>query len=194
MKTTISKLKYVLFLFVIIGFVSCEGPIGPSGLDGTDGTNGTAGIDGNANVQAYVYNNPVWGNDWWMDITMTDILTEDVIQNDVILGYVTPVGNPLVNPIPGKVFGKDIYVTLFGSTFIYRISSYETDGTPTPNADLVDYDWVRIIIIESTNTTTYDGNGGKSLNPKQAIYDELEEAGVDINNYYEVMDYYGLDY
>ena len=193
MKTTISKLKYVFFLIVIAGFVSCKGEIGPPGADGIDGIDGT---DGNANVQTYVYNNPEWGIFNRLDIHMPDILTDDVIQNDVILGYIKVSGIPYTSPIPGKFDDFATYeVMLFGGTDnLYRVLSYESNGSPTPNLDLYILDWVKIIIIDSANTTTYDGNGGKSLNPQQAIYDELEEAGVNINNYYEVMDYYGLDY
>ncbi|MBN2756235.1 MAG: hypothetical protein JXR51_03585, partial [Bacteroidales bacterium] len=168
--------------------------------NGTNGTNGTNGVDGNANVQTYVYNSPAWGTASWMDIDMSDILTDEILQNDVILGYVKNTGFNIVNPIPGVLAGSKNYkVNIFNSnagslSFCYRIVSLELDGSETLNADLLAADWVKVVIIESTNTTSVDGNGKKRLNSQQAIYDELDKAGVDINNYYQVMDYYGLEY
>jgi len=73
----------------------------------------------------------------------------------------------------------------------YVIKSVDLDGSTTVTDELPAVEWVKIVIIESSNVTD---DGAKSLNPKQAIYDELEKAGVDVNNYYQVMDYYNLEY
>jgi hypothetical protein len=208
MKTIISNLKFLLLIVTIIGFMSCEGEMGPAGptgadgIDGTDGTDGidgidgTDGIDGNANVQTYIFNNPVWTSaNYYMDIAMPDVLTDSVIKKDVILGYIKTVGSTMVNQIPGIVYGsKDYRVYIFGgASNIYRIVSYELDGTPTPTDLLRTIEWVKIVIIPSTNTTYSDGNS-KNINPKTQILNELEKAGVDIANYNEVCDYYGLYY
>ncbi|MCF6367160.1 MAG: hypothetical protein L3J35_13295 [Bacteroidales bacterium] len=192
-------------MIVIAGLASCEGPIGPIGTDGVDGVDGVDGTDGNANVQTYIYNNPVWGNGSGMYIDMSSVLTNEIIQNNVILGYVKHTGVSYATLIPGDVWTGLVHrnYTMFvnGSPTTYSsvpeynimIVSLELDGTYTPNADLKEMEWFKVVIIEPTNITTTEGNG-KSLSPKQAIYNELENAGVDINDYYQVMDYYNLEY
>ena len=199
MKTT-KKLMYVILIAVIAAFASCKGEIGPAGpagadgADGTDGIAGTDGTDGNANVQTYIYNNPAWGISSGMNIDMTDILTDTVISTDAILTYVKHTGYGSIYSIPGSVWnGNYRDYAVFLNTNDLQIVSLEMDGGFTSNANLWAVDWVKVVIIESTNTTIIDA-GTKSLNNKQAIYYELDKAGVDINNYYQVMDYYGLEY
>ncbi len=43
------------------------------------------------------------------------------------------------------------------------------------------------MLITGNNVST-KSSGGKG------IHSEMEKAGVDVNNYYEVMDYFGIDY
>ncbi len=208
MKTT-QKLMYVILIAVIAAFASCKGeigPVGPAGTDGIDGQDGTNGQDGNANVQTYVYNNPAWGaTGSGMQIDMSSVLTNEIIQNDVILGYVKSTDVSYVTLIPGDVWTGSVHrnYTMFvnGSPTSYdnvleysiTIVSLELDGTYTPNANLKTMDWFKVVIIESTNTTTTDGNS-KNIDSKQKIYDELKASGININDYYQVMDYYGLKY
>ncbi len=195
---TISKLMYVILLTVLTVFVSCKGEMGPAGpagkdgIDGKDGADGQDGVDGNANVQTYIYNNPAWGLGAGMDIDMTDILTDSVIENDAILTYVKHTAQGLINSIPGSVWnGNYRDYAVFLHTNDLQIVSLEMDGSFTPHANLWAIDWVKVVIIESTNITD---DGAKSLNPQQEILYNLDKAGVDVNNYYQVMDYYGLEY
>ncbi len=189
---------FVLALALTVGISSCEGPEGPAGTNGQDGTNGT---DGNANAQTYVFNNPSWGSQYWMDINMDGILTDDVIQNNVILGYVKPTNYNLVSPVPGEIAAlhhQQIKIYIFDSNnsfpFTYRLVSEKLDGTPTPHANLQALAWVKVIIIASTNTTTVTGNGRMAnVSPKEAVQQELAAANVDINDYYAVCAYYGID-
>jgi len=195
MRTTISKFKYVLILAVITAFVSCKGDIGPAGPAGTDGTNGvdgTNGTDGNANVQTYIFNNPAWGTASGMTIDMTGIFTDSVIANDAILVYVKHSSQGLINAIPGLVFnGNYRNYSVFTEVADLLVVSLETDGSFTPNANLWAMDWLKVVIIESTNVTN---DGAKSFDSKQEILYNLDKAGVDINNYYQVMYYFGLEY
>jgi len=215
------SLNFLFILFLSIAFVACEGPQGdpgpigpqgdqgPQGIQGSQGeqgpagTDGTDGADGNANVQTYIYQSPSWNNTGAaLDIDMADVLTDDILENDVILSYVKHTGRNMVASIPGAVwigFYRNYAVFVGNSVssdpgiFTFRIVSLEMDGSFTPNANLAPVDWVKIIIIESTNTTTSTGNG-RIMSPQEAIYDELKKAGVDINNYHDVLEYYGLDY
>jgi hypothetical protein len=185
---TIKFISYFAFmLFLGISLSSCKGE------DGADGAPGPAGADGNANVQTYIYNNPTW-NGSFINIEMSGILTADVIKNDVVLGYVN-FGNDTY-AIPGIVWknsvNKQFKVFMQSSNETYAIASHELDGSYTPPANVFEVAFVKIIIIESTNTTTNTGNG-KMINSKQAIYNELQAAGVDVNDYYQVCAYYGID-
>lgn len=204
MKNAILKTKYVLLALVILLTFSCaeDGAVGPQGSAGKDGTNGLDGQDGNANVQTYRYNLPTWDQSGsGLRIDMSGILTDDILENDVILSYVKHTDAIIVSPIPGKVFdgaGYRVYAVLIGNSeesnfpgaFGFGIVSFLSDGTFTPNLSLRAIDWVKIIVIKSTNTTTANGNG-RTANAKVAILDELASAGVDINNYDEVLAYYG---
>ena len=171
------------------------------------GDDGADGQDGNANVQTYVYNNPAWDaapNTSRMLIDMSSVLTNDIIENDVILGYVKNTNMSYVFPIPGDVWTGVVHrnYTMYinGSPSSYTtvpdfnimIVSLELDGSYTPNSHLREMEWFKCIIIESTNTTTATGNG-RSVSPKQAVKNELADAGVDINDYYAVCAYYGIN-
>ena len=191
MKTTISKLKYVFFLLVIAGFVSCKGEIGPPGADGADGIDGidgTDGNDGNANVISSDWIAPVWSatnSIYGFYDYYTEDFTDDIKNTGLILSYCDWGGNLLeVLSVPFTYNNNNSNVVSFNFVLkpekITWVFCAQSDFTPHPNMLL------RYVIIPSS--------GSKSANSKQTIYDELEQAGVDINNYYEVMDYYGLDY
>ena len=175
----------ILAIALSIGTMGCKKEKGPAGADGATG---------NANVKSYVFNSPLWQiTKNWMDIDMSSILTEEIIKNDVILGYVKVTAVNAVNPIPGIVSGtleQQYKVNIFNDGF-YRIVSYEKDGSFTPSADLKELDWVKVVIIKASETTTTTGNG-MIIHGKDAVLMELEKASVDINNYEEVCNYYGI--
>ena len=186
---TISKIKYVLFLIVIVGFVSCKGEIGPIGPDGTDGTNGIDGVDGedgNANVISSDWITPTWtgmpSSTGQYDY-FTDDISSEIMNTGVILSYCDWMGDASsIYPIP-FTYGTSNLTMYNYSLYVGKIRWWfnaQTNITP-PSAMRFRY-----VIIPAPVT--------KTVNPQQAIYDDLENAGVDINNYYEVMDYYGLDY
>lgn len=187
----------ILSIFLSTTVTSCKGDDGADGVDGVDGAQGPAGQDGNANVQTYVYNNPSWGVASGMNINMSGILTDDVIQNDAVLAYVnhmTDFGNETYL-IPGLVWNGDYreYAVILEDSSSSNpesldIVSLETDGSFTPHANLWDARWVKIIIIESTNTTTT----GRNIPIKQQVLNELKSAGIDVNNYEAVCNYYGI--
>ena len=178
----ISKLKYVFFLIVIAGFVSCKGEIGPVGPAGVDGTDGE---DGNANVISSDWISPTWGGAMPIHYGhykyLTDDISQEIINTGVILSYFDLLGDA------SKVVFMpytNVYLTIYNYTlYVGEIEWWfysQMAITPSTVARF------RYVIIPSS--------GNKSADSKHAIYDELENAGIDINNYYEVMDYYGLDY
>ncbi|RLD52989.1 MAG: hypothetical protein DRI94_01360 [Bacteroidetes bacterium] len=195
MKTTISKLMYVILLAVITAFVSCKGeigPAGPAGADGTDGINGTDGADGtdgNANVTASAWITPVWSetNAIYGTFDYSDAtITSDIMSSGVVLSYADWTG--LEQFIYALPFSYDdsgsgivsVNFSIFSGGIEWWYSA-ETNFTPNTNAKL------RYVIIPASSSN-------KSLNPQQEILYNLDKAGVDVNNYYQVMDYYGLEY
>ncbi len=192
---TMKFLTYtVLVLFLSFAINSCEGNDGADGLDGVDGIDGVDGNDGNANVQTYVFNNPVWStSNSYLRLIIAGLSTK-VSNGDAILGYVNQENIANVFSVPGTVITSNGNKQ-YGVSYIsdnYDIISYDPDGSRTTTADLPIMTWVKVIIIASTATTDTDGNG-KATSTQQAIYRELENAGVDINDYYAVCAYLDIN-
>ncbi len=192
MKTTISKLMYVILLAVITAFVSCNGEIGPAGpagadgTDGIDGTDGTDGQDGNANVTASAWITPTWSatNSTYGQYDYTEAaVTTDFMNTGVVLSYTDWTGlGQFVFALP--------YTFQDGGTVSINFDMqpgkiewwFQADHNYTPNAGAK----FRYVLIPASTS--------KSANPQQEILYNLDRAGVDVNNYYQVMDYYGLEY
>ncbi len=180
-------LTYSMIALMLIFSVACEGEegaIGPAGIDGINGIDGTDGQDGNANVNTYTYDlSTMTGSIWQINAPQ---LTQDVLDNDGILCYVRR--SNIYYPVPGTAFNDEIKVNLvLNASWLYfynRMSG--ANITPTVGT----YDLFKLVIIESSSTSS----GRTSYSPTQRIQNELENAGVDINNYEDVMDYYGLEY
>ena len=197
MKTIKLVTSLLLIVFITTFMLSCKGD---DGADGVDGAQGIAGQDGNANAQTYIYNNPQWDDfGAGMHIDMTGILTDDVIKNDAVLVYIKHSTNNFVFSIPGAVWAgnyRNYAVLLIESSILenpnsLELISLEMDGTFTPNSNLWDVSWVRVVIIKTTDTTT--DPGAKIANPKQRVLSHLEQEGIDVNDYRAVCQYYGLN-
>ncbi len=163
------------------------GPAGPAGEDGQDGQDGTDGQDGNANVQTYVFD---VSDRFGASIPVTvPALTQDVLDNDLVLGYLTKTEThvPLPHPVYAVSLGDNYTVAVELERRKYWMFFYEVGTENLKNITAGKLNNLKIVIIESSNTTT-----GKS--GKKSILSELKANGVDINNYYSVMDYYGVAY
>ncbi len=184
MKTKMRFLSYVTFvLFLGLAISSCtkEGPQGPAGQNGTDGA------DGNANVKTFIFNNPSWENSNSYMILNISELTQDVLDNDAILGYIK-INFTSYYSIPGGT--PDNFFRVYMDVGQYKIKAEDFDGNDDPTPPNLEK--VKVLIIESTNTTTVTGNG-RPANPTQAVLEELAAANVDVNDYYAVCKYYGID-
>jgi len=147
-------------------------------------------------VQTYKYNNPSWtAGSSGIVIDMSGILTTTIIENDVILSYIKHIDVDLVGFIPGAVWVGSNYrnypVIIDPVFFDFLIVSLEMDGSFTPNSNLAPVEWIKVIIIDTSNTTVINGNG-RSASPQQVVLDELAAAGVDVTIYKQVAAYYGL--
>ncbi|WP_157472987.1 hypothetical protein [Eudoraea adriatica] len=172
------------------GPAGAAGPTGPAGADGADGAagadgvDGVDGVDGNANVQNITFDASTFEGTF-DQVTITQ-LTQDVLDNDGILVYLNDGIRWFPVPCPadsfGFPFGVDVNLAVQLIIFDY------VDGSGN-NASIAagDLDSGRVIIIESTTTTS-----GKTS--QQQVYDRLREAGVNVNDYYAVCDFYDIAY
>ncbi len=197
---TISKIKYIIILAVIAIFVSCEGPMGPAGpagadgKDGVDGTNGVDGQDGNANVIASDWISPTWSTHptYGSFQVNDDSITSDLTNTGAILSYIDFNGTGVsIYALPtsfhstsaGTVFYTFQIQHLSGYNYGSIIWWYSAENNYTPPSGIK----LRYILIPSSNSS-----GNKSANPQQEILYNLDKAGVDVNNYYDVCAYYGI--
>ncbi|WP_133067226.1 collagen-like protein [Flagellimonas pacifica] len=208
MKNSILKLKYFVLLssFIVIacskdGAVGPAGPQGEQGIqgnpgqDGEDGTDGQDGENGNANVQTYIFDTSTYdfGGLNYLLIEFPE-LTEGVLKNDAILFFIRrtdafDVDGQQISayyPIPSKSLNHLIEVEM-GVGGFYVV--FYDNSTNAPVTDLYEgqYDLVKVVVIESSNTQTL----GK--NTKTEWFSKLKMEGVDINNYQQVMNYFGLE-
>ena len=198
MKNVMNKTKYVVMALMVLIAFSCskdgedgsDGAIGPKGDQGEQGPAGDNGEDGNANVNTYVYDlSSESGSS--IPVDLPD-LTQSVIDNDLIIGYLqNGAGSGTYYPVPASVWPNgtggfyDIAVDI--AVGKYWVHFYQVGTQTFMDVTSVELGKLKIVIAESTNTTT-----GKS--GKESIRESLKSARVDINDYYAVMDYFGLDY
>ena len=190
MKNATKFSKYLLVSLLTICIISCIGEDGEDGIDGVDGVAGPVGVngeDGNANVLAFTFDLlAAEGSSIVQEIPQ---LTQHVLDNDLILVYLRT--SEEYNQIPAPVFlitptsyrdvAVDFEVGNFGMYF------YETGTENLSSVNAGSLDQLKVIIAKSTSTTA-----GKS--GIQGATSELKSAGVNVGDYYAVMDYYGLDY
>lgn len=198
MKNVMNKTNYLIMALVVLIAYSCskdgedgtDGAIGPKGDQGEQGLAGENGEDGNANVNTYVFDlSSESGSSIPVDLPE---LTQDVIDNDLIIGYLqNGAGSGTYYPIPAGVWPNgtggfyDIAVDIAVGN--YWVHFYQVGTQTFMDVTSVELGKLKIIVAESTNTTT-----GK--NGKVSIRESLKSAGVDINDYFAVMDYFGLEY
>ena len=212
MKNVILTTKFVLLALVMVFAFSCaedgavgpQGPAGQNGADGQDGTNGIDGQDGNANVLA---------SDWFKpssytlstgfgginlldhDEAATEI-TQDIIDTGVVLVYGKLQYNTIIWPLN--------QVALMPITLTYNVSPADIDtwtailsvgnikirfiNNNNRYTELPSVHQFRYVVIPSSGSTS----GRIADFSRKSLEDDLANAGVDINNFDEVADYYGI--
>jgi hypothetical protein len=194
MKKSISRFKYLAGLFLIVGLFACEGPPGADGTNGTDGIAGTAGADGadgNANVTivSLLSSDITWtaGSYLGRDANIFDltenVVSQDIIDHGTVLGFCFLSSRWWALPFVWESNGGTSMQHVLHSYALNTISlyAYSTAGVFNPGG-ITEY---RFLILTDNTVTKSTG---------QEILDKLINAGVDVNDYYEVMDYFGLEY
>ena len=197
-------------IILAIALTSCSkdgeiGPIGPAGQDGTNGTDGIDGVDGNANVQSFRFQDPSWTTTssslGIADLNIPEI-TYDIVNYGAIIGYInfgtistntsgyilTPVSNKHINGYSGRWI---IDSKSFPGSGIFQFRLTKDDSSVIESLPPIYF--AKVILINPSDMKTTVGNG-KNVSAQQSTLNELEAAGVNIEDYHAVMDYYGLEH
>jgi len=160
--------KVVCFIFGLMLLGACS-----DGEDGAVGPQGEQGEDGNANVKSYLFEDQSYsiGTGTIFEIPA---ITQSILDYGVVLVYTRAVGANFWYSLP-IYNGNDFMV-------IHTIRLGELNLRCSYSGSAVDF---RIVVIEGT-----DGSASKAMSVEQ----ELKRAGVDVSDFYQVADYYGLDY
>lgn len=171
-----------------------DGIDGIDGLDGADGTNGVDGVDGangadgNANVRTLSYN--MSDKSGASIPTTVPELTEAVLSYDLILGYLSKSGGGY-SPIPSPIYAfslndnYDIAVDLAVGKYWMHFYEVGTENLKSVSAGKMNH---LKIIIAKTGSATLKRSG------KSDLLKDMKSKGVDISNYDDVMDYFGLEH
>jgi len=189
---TFKFFAYAIFvLFLGVAMSSCKGDDGIDGIDGAIGPAGSDGQDGNANVIYSDWIIPTWSVGSFYGVPVqehfitTTHLTQDVINYGVVLMYWKNYNDDIWS-LPSSGLGGDLIIDFtFTENTIHLYIFDEINGTLPPA--IVQSNVFRYVIIP--------GNipGKTSSDSRMEVLTELKNAGVDINDYYHVCDYFGID-
>ncbi len=188
---TISKTIFITFL-ILTQLTSCKGPAGEDGMNGMDGADGA---DGNANVKVYRFQAPDWASSNNMILQIPDLTSEDV-NFSAILVYASFESQKYrllpVTELNISGFGSGYNLFSQSNGISHHITIFiSRSGAALPNP-LPDMDYAKIVIIKPSDINNIIGNG-RIANPKQTVLNELQDAGIDINDYNAVCEYYGIE-
>ena len=206
MKTILIKTRLLMILIAIAGLVACEGPEGPAGIQGPKGDTGATGVagpagqtgengqNGNANVQ--IINLPSTSITWIEGEYLgrianvfsftDDRINEDIINHGTVLGYCYLLEEwrslPIIWEDVDGILRQYVLHTYSPNTI--TLYAFQTGDVLDPG-EITEY---RFMLI--TDNTIMGTKGEKSGN---TILEKLSLAGVDPDNYYQVMKYFGLE-
>ena len=167
-----TNLKFIMITLFTIAITACSPE---DGKDGTNGEQGIPGQDGNANVESYIFENVAlsMGNE---NIFLLPAITQDIVDNGVVLGYITNSINVAWFPLPYIDGGETLSI-------FYITPGSLAISSSTDSAELT----FKFVLIDGTPG---DGSKTSGKSSKEAIYNELKTAGVDLNDYDAVVNYY----
>ncbi len=185
----------ITLLLLSITIFSCEGPAGPTGEQGVPGPMGEQGIPGNSGEDgALDLVDSGWKEAPTLPTTQQgfiftdfDFLNEDLINSYVFLVYGKDRSN-FIYPVPKSTATHTIHYAintenpLLTMIFEVLIENFTVQFDPL-------MDFYRIIAIQ-----VEDSNSNSGKNNVTSINNILKSNGVDLENYEEVMDFYGLEY
>lgn len=199
MKKAIFNLRNLLFMLALGGLVACEGPEGPEGPagqkgdQGVAGPEGPAGEDGNANVTIInlLSENITWEEGDYLGrvantFTLTsDAVNEDIIDHGVVLGYFNLFDTWYQLPFTWEKGDGSSRQYILHTCALNTITLYAYETTGALDVS---------IIPEYKFLLVTDNTVSKGASSEYSILSKLNDAGVDVNNYYDVLKYYGVKY
>ena len=207
MKKTILKLGNLLFVIILAGVFACEGPegpqgpagptgpTGPTGATGATGPQGPAGADGNANVTmvSLLETEITWTVGSYLGRTANTFsftengVNQDIIDHGTVLGYCYLSGVWWALPFTWENSAGTSRQYVFHSYSLNTITlyAYQTSGVLDPSL-ISEY---RFLLITDNTVVAAKGESAE-----KAIIEKLNKAGIDVADYYEVMDYFGFEY
>jgi len=213
-KKTISNLLNLVFIIALTGVFSCKGPKGdigpvgpkgdtgatgqtgpqgPAGQDGQDGLDGQNGQNGNANVTiiSLMSTDITWLEGYYLE-RLSNVyafeapeVTDDIINHGTVLGFCLISEEWHSLPI--------VWEDTDGLTRAYVIHTYSPNTITLyafQTGDVLDPSVIeeyRFLLITDNTVTP-----AKGMSSDGDILTRMAEAGVDVENYYEVLDYFGI--
>ncbi|MCK0136572.1 collagen-like protein [Arenibacter sp. S6351L] len=167
----------------IQGATGANGEVGEDGEDGQDGIDGVDGQDGNANIIAseWISSQFPEGTAFTYFLVDDDRITNELVAEAAILAYGLDTTGA-VAPLPVSSNNESYSYVLYPQFLQIGFFAKSVDGT-NETFDILSA--FRYVIIPTTMTGKTSGTN---------IHSILKNAGIDINDYYAVMDYLGLDY
>ena len=189
MRTSVSRL-FMLLLVIATVSISCKGPQGPEGPQGPAGPQGPQGPAGNANVISSAWITPSWvsgsyygSQGYKYDWSVSD-LTQSVYDSGVILVYWKNWQDE-VYQLPINAGGAhDTYFNFYAHVGSITLWAYNLDGTAMSSAPPSSNKFRYVLIPQGTSS--------RPAGDINALRQDLARQGVDIDNYYQVCDYFGL--
>lgn len=182
----IPKNTVFLLLFTVTLLAACskkEGPIGPAGTQGVPGPQGPAGSQGQtgtANVIVYTFGSKTFTGNYGF---LLNNLSKGKMDSSMVLGYYNGGSDAAPNwyPMPGLgPIGsfESRCSTLFSGVnqFTFSVRLQKPDGLNEMYPSAVTFRQTKIFII-----------------PAATIIPEGKRSQPDLNNYYEVTKYYGIE-
>jgi len=177
----------LLFLGALAACQGPEGPQGPQGPPGPQGPQGPQGPAGNANVISSEWITPNWqsgsfyGWSCYYEDWQVDALNQDVYDNGVVIVYWKNYRNQVFK-LPFEIENRDYFTYVYELNKIkvlyYNLDGHSVSRPPASNK-------FRYVIIPQ-------GTGSRPANAAE-VEQMLARRGVDINNYYQVCAYFGLE-
>jgi hypothetical protein len=206
-KTTIINLRNLFILAAIAGLFACEGPEGPMGPAGPKGDTGPAGPtgqtgpagqdgqNGNANVTviSLLSTNITWlegeylGRPANVFSLESDKINDDIINHGTVLGYCYMNEGWYSLPITWEDIdgASRMYLLHSYSPNTITLYAYQTSGVLDPDI-VTEY---RFMLI-TDNTVEV----AKGISAENDILMKLEKAGVDVTNFDQICDYFGINH
>jgi hypothetical protein len=210
-KKAISNLLNLVFIIALAGVFSCKGPKGDTGPVGPRGDKGDTGTTGQTGPQGPAGQDGQDGQNGNANVTIISLMSTDITWLEGY--YLERIAN--VYAFDAPEVNDDIinHGTVLGFCYISEewhslpIVWEDTDGltrayvihTYSPNTitlyafqtgDVLDPSVIeeyRFLLITDNTVTP-----AKGLAPEGDILTRMAEAGVDVENYYEVLDYFGI--